>query len=183
MKKMVFAVLAVVLLFAGAGEALAQSCNAGPTGPHCLWIGCHWDYTKPTSCYSTGGNLSAGQVCYNEPGWSFGYGASSYADLTFEVTEGHDTAEAFSEVYFDDPTNDQGNAIFLTAFVDHPNTSNDNFYTLASHGGTDGDLLNCPRFGGTFPASVGDIVTVSISVGKTSTNATITAERPIILTY
>jgi len=175
-------ITAVFLVLSVAGNAIAQSCDDGSDGPYCLFYGCYWDYTEPLSCYETGGNLSEASVCYSESGWEFGTGASSWAQVTFHVSETKDYFDAYSEVYFDDPNNSASNVISLAAFVDHPYTSFDDWYPLASHDGTDGDL-NCTHFGGTFPASAGDVVTLIISVGKANSDASITAERLIIANW
>ena len=173
----------VCTLLSVAGNALAQSCDDGSEGEYCLFYGCYWDYTEARSCYETGGNLSEASVCYSEPGWEFNTGSNSWAQVTFHVSETKDFFYAYSEVYFDDPNNSASNAIILSAFVDHPYTSYDDWYMLASHDGTAGDLNCTQQFGGTFPASAGDVVTLTISVGKANSNATITAERLIIANW
>lgn len=180
MRKIAIAVVTLVLLSAGGSDALAQSCDDGPDGPYTIGSDFWFDYTEAQGCYSTYGNVSEVETCF-DPGWEFGTGAQQWATVSFTVTDAGDYFSADSFVYFNDPHNSSSNGLILDAFVDHPGTSNDDYYPLAVHDGTDGDL-NCDMLFGNFYASPGDVVTISITVGKANAGTTIEATVPRIFT-
>lgn len=172
------AVFAVVLLTLGATPAFA-ACDDGPDY-HCLFASCWYDYSEDDSCYSTSGPAYGGTFCF-DPGWEFGTGGNAYVTATFTVTDTfNDTFQGFTNVTFNDPNNSANNVIIFGATVYSGSTPT--WYPLFVWDGTDGDLA-CEQFmGGTFYASYGDTVEMSITVSKQHSNATIEASVPFVYT-
>lgn len=179
MKVRILAFVAVGVLSLLIGGSAQAQCNDGPSGYSCGFLGCWWDYTEGSGCYSTYGSVSSATACTTSDGWEFGTGGTQYATYTFDVTDAGRYFEVGSDITFLDPNNNANNAIILDAYVLHPNNTA-NYYQLFAFDGTDGDL-SCYTASNTFYAANGDQVTISVNVGKQNSNTTIVASVPTIL--
>jgi hypothetical protein len=180
--KVKFAVAALVVAVSLATGSAFASCPTPYSGPYYSGPYTWADYTQDFGCYSPG--LTQTSIsCFSEPSWSFGSGTTSVStSFTIGSTDwvgnpNHWDISSWAD--FSSPGGTANDRFEIDIDVVHPNNSV-SYYTLVYWSGLQGSVSSCSgAFDGSFSATNGDTVIVSVTATN-SGSATIVVSRPRI---
>lgn len=151
------------------------------TGQYCMFAGCWYQYEQDPSCAGTTGNVSSTTLwCYNTPALQFGTGSSS-ATYSFTLGPNDPVGNTFDVdlryVEWYDPNSSIYNTLSATVSVTHNgSTSSQTFYSI---NGTVSKSCQLSNYG-TFTATTGDTITVTINTNIFNSNVTAKIGAPLI---
>lgn len=150
-----------------------------------------WEYYKAASTWSTSGNVTQTTLsCSTAEGWQFGYAwlntpataTNSFYVCSDAMISGHtDGWTIQANLQVSSPDSSWYDHVEINVDVLHPNNTHSYYNSLIWWNGTQGSDNGCQARGsGTFSASPGDTINVTVSSVNPSGNATIYVSTPVI---